>query len=243
MKNLLPALFCCFAFSAIFGQPSPSDARIDQAELVRRTQEMFDAVAGGDQKPWNKYIADDAMYFDEQGHNMDKATLIKGLAPLPQGYAGTIHVVKPQSRIVGNTAILSFDCDETEIVFGQTLTARYHETDTWMYRNGQWQIIAGQVLRYYEDPTAGRAEASKFARYAGTYELGPGSTATVSSENGHLYVQRSGRAKQELVPEAGDIFFIHGVEGRRIFRYTDGGQVDAMIDRRNNQDLIWRKTN
>jgi hypothetical protein len=30
-------------------------ARITQEELVRRTQELFDAVSSGDQKPWQKY--------------------------------------------------------------------------------------------------------------------------------------------------------------------------------------------
>ena len=31
------------------------------------------------------------------------------------------------------------------------------------------------------------------------------------------------------------------VEGRRLFRYSDNGKVDALIDRRNNEDLVWKK--
>lgn len=31
--------------------------------------------------------------------------------------------------------------DETEIIYGQKMTARYHQTDTWMLRHGQWQIV------------------------------------------------------------------------------------------------------
>jgi len=46
--------------------------------------------------------------------------------------------------------------NETENVFGQEMTARYHATDTWMLRKGEWQVVAGQVLRYYEDPAAER---------------------------------------------------------------------------------------
>ena len=68
-------------------------------------------------------------------------------------------------------AILSYDLDEVEVVFGQNLTARYHETDTWMRRGGNWQIVAAQVLRYYEDPAPGKADISKFAGYVGTYQL------------------------------------------------------------------------
>jgi hypothetical protein len=44
-----------------------------------------------------------------------------------------------------------------------------------------------------------------------------------------------------LIPEAGDLFFVKGVEGRRLFRRGDDGKVDAMIDRRNNEDVLWKK--
>ena len=97
--------------------------------------------------------------------------------------------------------------DETEIVFGQKMTARYHETDTWMHRNGQWQIVAGQVLRYYEDPAEGRYDPKKIPDFVGTYQLGDGSM-TLSASDGKLYAQRAGRTKNQLLPEAPDVFFI-----------------------------------
>jgi hypothetical protein len=56
-----------------------------------------------------------------------------------------------------------------------------------------------------------------------------------------LHAQRAARAKEELIPEATDIFFRKGVEGRRLFRRAPDGKVDAMIDRRNNEDIVWRK--
>lgn len=228
--------------TAIGGSAAAKDERrITQEELVRRTQEMFDAVAGGDQVPWKKYIAEDAMYFDEKGRNMGKAALVKDVTPLPQGYSGTIKIVKAQSHIEGNVAILSYDMDETETIFGQQLSARYHATDTWMFRRGQWQIVAGQVLRYYEDPSPGKADAKKFGDYAGTYELAPGITMKVTIDDGQLYAQRGDRPRELLIPEAIGIFFRKGVEGRRLFRYGDDGKVNALIDRRNNEDVVWKK--
>jgi len=56
-----------------------------------------------------------------------------------------------------------------------------------------------------------------------------------------LYYQREDRPKDVLIPEATDIFFRKGAEGRRLFRYAENGKVDALIDRRNNEDLIWTK--
>ena len=215
---------------------------ITQEELVRNTQELMDAVAAGNQAPFKKYYADDVLFSDEKGRNMDKAALVKDITPLPAGYSGTIKVVKPQSRIAGDTAILSYDLDETEIVFGQKMTARYHEIDTWMQRDGKWQIIATQVHRYYEDPAPGKADTSKFPNYVGTYQLSPERILIISAENGHLYEQRKGRDRQELIPEASDIFFIKGVEGRTLFGTDDGGKVVSLIDRRNNEDIVWKKT-
>ncbi|MGH9501849.1 MAG: DUF4440 domain-containing protein [Terriglobales bacterium] len=220
---------------------SRKPASITQDELVRNTQEMFDAVALGDQALWQKYFADDSTYFDEKGRKMDKVALVKDVTPLPAGYSGSIKLVNAESKIHGRTAVLSYDLNETETIFGQNLTARYHGTDTWMYRNRRWQIVAGQMFRYYEDPAPGKADTSKYPEYAGTYELAPGVTQTVVFRSGGLYAKRGDKPEEELVPESSDMFFRKGVEGRRLFRRTDRGGIDAMIDRRNNEDVVWKK--
>jgi uncharacterized protein DUF4440 len=134
----------------------PADVRITQDELVRRTQELYDAIVPGNQAPWKKYFADDCIFADEKGRLFDKPKLIADIAPMPAGYSGTIKIENPQSRIIGNTAILSYDANEAETIFGQNLKARYHVTDTWLQRNGNWQIIASQAHRYYEDPAVGK---------------------------------------------------------------------------------------
>jgi Domain of unknown function (DUF4440)/Domain of unknown function (DUF3471) len=241
----MSCLFTNFAFllllTPMLGAHTPNESTISQDELVRRTQELFDAIVPGDPAPFKKYFAEDAMFFDEKGRSMDKAALVKDVQPLPKGYSGSIKIVRPRSHIEGNVAILSYDLDEIEVVFGQKLTARYHETDTWMRRGGNWQIVAAQVLRYYEDPSPGKADTSKFADYVGTYQLSPERTISVTAEDGHLYSQRSGRAREELIPEASDIFFRKGVEGRTLFGYGDDGKVATLIDRRNNEDIVWKK--
>ncbi len=217
-----------------------TDAPITQDELVRRTQELCDAIAPGNQAPWKKYFADDCVFSDEKGRTMDKAKLMADITPMPDGYSGAIKIANVQSRIIGDTAVLSYDLNETETIFGQNLTARYHTTDTWLRRNGDWQIIASQAHRYYEDPAVGTADPKKFADYASTYELAPGQTRLVSVEGDKLFVERKGK-KEQLFPETSEIFFRKGVEGRILFHYDANGKVDALIDRRNNEDVIWRK--
>lgn len=230
------SLFCFFGCSR-----SSRQASITQDDLVQWTQELVNSVATGDQKPWKKYFADDCLYFDERGRNMNKEALVADIAPLPQGYAGSILVANAQSHIEGEMAVLSYDLNESETVYGQTMKARYHETDTWMRRNGDWQIVAAQVLRYYEDPAEGAVDARTNADYVGVYEAAPGKTMTVSLEDGHLFRQRGTGAKVELFPEVAGLFFRKGVEGRTLFQRGADGKVDALIDRRNNEDILWKR--
>jgi hypothetical protein len=191
---VLPTLFFLNPLPLVRGYPVP----ITQEELVRRTQELFDAVVPGNKEPWQKYFSDDCIFADEKGRNLNKAQLVADITPLPKGYSGTIKIAKPQSVIHGDTAILSYDLDETETIFGQKLTARYHVTDTWLRRNGSWQIVSSQTMRYYEDPAVARIDPKKFADFSGTYELAPGQTRRVFSEGESLYVERNGKREQLL---------------------------------------------
>jgi hypothetical protein len=242
IRSLIPVfpliLFFFIPLQAICGDP----VAITQEELVRRTQELFDAVVPGNKEPWQKYFADDCIFADEKGRNFNKTQLVADITPLPKGYSGTIKIARPKSVIHGDTAILSYDLDETETIFGQKLSARYHLTDTWLQRNGVWQIASSQAMRYYEDPAVARIDPKKFVDFSGTYELAPGQTRRVFSEGENLYVERNGK-REQLLPEGSEIFFRKGVEGRILFRYADNGKVDALIDRRNNEDVVWRRVN
>jgi hypothetical protein len=236
---IFPVTFASFdLLSSVCADQVP----ITREELIRRTQELFDAVVPGNKEPWQKYFADDCIFADEKGRNLNKAQLVADITPLPKGYSGTIKVAKVQSVIHGDTAVLSYDTNETETIFGQNLTARYHVTDTWLRRNDVWQIVSSQAMRYYEDPAVGRIDPKKFADFQGSYELAPGQTRRVFSEGEGLYVERNGK-REQLLPEASEIFFRKGLEGRILFRYADNGRVDALIDRRNNEDVVWRRVN
>jgi len=240
MKQLVAAFFSTLVIG-LAGCGASNRSVITHDELVRRTQEIMDAVAPGNPEPWQKYFAEDGMYFDEKGRSMDKAALLKDVSPLPKGYSGTIKVLNAKSNILSQTAVMGYDLDETEVVFGQELKARYHGTDTWVRRNGEWQMVAGQMLRYYEDPAQGQPNAAAYRDYAGRYELSAGIIRVVSANRQDLTVERSGRATETLIPEAPDIFFRKGLEGRILFRRNAAGKVDALVDRRNNEDIIWKR--
>src|SRR6476659_10678531 len=238
MKLLGIFLILCCGSNVV--SPAERDAAVTENELVRRTQELYDAVVPGNQAPWKKYFADDCIFADEKGRTMDKRKLVADITPMPAGYSGAIKIEQVQSRIYDNVAILSYDANEKETIFGQELRARYHVMDTWLRRDGNWQIIASQEQRYYEDTAVGKTDSKKLPDFIGGYELAPGQIRTVIAEGDSLFVERSGK-KDQLFPEASELFFRKGIEGRILFRYDKNGKVDALIDRRNNEDVVWRK--
>jgi hypothetical protein len=241
-KPLMAFLTCLVLMGTIAPVSSAANSEpITQSELLRRTQELFDSIVAGDQSPWKRYYADDCLFFDEKGRNMDKTALVKDISPFPKGYSGNIKIRNPQSRIIGDVAVLSYDLDESETVFGQQLSARYHGTDTWLRRNGNWQIIATQMFRYYEDPSPGTIDPKLLDLYAGTYQLAPDVILTIARQGDELYRTRGKNPSEKLIPEATGIFFRKGVEGRTLFHSDQTGKVDWLIDRRNNEDLIWKK--
>jgi hypothetical protein len=75
----------------------------------------------------------------------------------------------------------------------------------------------------------------------GSYILAPGNVVTIGLDRDSLSRQRGDRPKDLMIPEATDIFFRKGVEGRLLFRRGEDGKVDALIDRRDNEDIVWKR--
>ena len=230
----------------VISSPDPVNEADLIAKLTQQTQELYNAIVPGNQAPWKKYYADDCVFADEKGRILSKKELVADITALPGGYSGSIKIQNVQSRVIGDTAVLSYEADETQTIYGQEVHARYHTTDTWVRRNNNWQIIASQSHRYYADPAVGEVDPKKFPDFIGIYQLAPGYARVVSSEGDKLFIERKSKRgqsgnKEQLFPETPDIFFRKGVEGRTLFHYDEQGNVDALIDRRNNQDVVWRK--
>ena len=112
-----------------------------------------------------------------------------------------------------------------------------------MYREGKRQIATSQTMRYCDDPAVGSTDPSHLDEFTGVYELAPGNRRTVTRSGNEIFLQRGSGAKIKLLPESGDLFFRSRVEGRILFHRSTSGKVDALYDRRNNEDVIWRRLN
>jgi len=148
-----------------------------------------------------------------------------------------------QSRINGDAAVMSYRALEEEYVFGQKLAPIYLVTDTYFKRNGRWQMVASHVIVMPSARQTVVVNPKLYESIVGQYELTPDVTYTITLEGEKLIGQRSGRAKEELVPADNNTFFRKGtIRGEKVFARDAYGRVTAMLDRRENNDLTWKKT-
>jgi len=218
-----------------------SDAETEK-ELTRIAQELMNAVALGDKAVWQKHVADDVIYTDENWNVLTKKDLIDSMSPLPKGYSGTIKVTNVRSRIQGDAAVLSWEALEEEFIFGQRLAPIYLVTDTYFRRNGRWQLVAEQITVRPQPRKAIEINPAKYKSFLGEYQLTEQVTYVVTLEDGKLIGQRTGRVKEELLPADENTFFRKGaIRGEKVFVRDADGLVTSMVDRRENTDLVWKK--
>ncbi len=243
MKLYLATLLVIVCISGVFGQSATdsSDAAT-QKELGALIQKLMDAIPVGDRATWEKYVADDVIYTDENFKVLSKKDLLDSLKPLPKGCSGSIKAENFQFRIKGDAAIVVWESHEEEFVFGQRLAPLYLVTDTYFKRNGQWQLVAEQIIVRPSERPPVKIDAKNYQSLVGEYKLTPGVIYKAMVEDGKLMIQRTGRNKQELLPADVNTYSVKGtIRGEMIFIRDAQGEVVEIRDRRENNDLVWKK--
>ncbi|HEV7490391.1 MAG TPA: nuclear transport factor 2 family protein [Rhodanobacteraceae bacterium] len=210
-----------------------------QAQLVKLTQELMDALILGKADVWQRILADDAVIIDEFGRIQDKADAVKSIHPFPQGLSGSIEIRDSKVRVHGDTAVLQGELYERETVFGQNLLVRYIFCNTFVRRSGAWQLIAATDVTLPTEPPALKVSDLVVGDYPGMYSYGPKRAFTVAAENATLfYTTKAGGPHTALDPIAKDVFMSSGDERNLvIFRRDPSGRVVELIERRKFNDL------
>lgn len=221
--------------------PLPASADTE-SELKKIAQELLDAVTAGDPSVWDRHLAETCLIGTEDGRTLSKAQMLKEIQPLPAAYKGNLTLANVQVREHGDVAILSYDIPEKLELYGQTLHTHFRSTDTYLRRDGRWRLIASQlqVLPSELEPVA--VDPKLFDAYVGRYQLAPEVVYTVTREGNRLMGQRTGREKEELLSKSETIFFVRGQpRGEKVFAKDTKGKVTRLIDRRDNNDLVWTR--
>jgi Domain of unknown function (DUF4440) len=205
-------------------------------------QKLLDAVGVGGVALWQETLAPEAVYVDENGVTIDRAEFLKQLQPFPAGVSGHLQIQSFQAQTFGNTATVVHQDDEEENFHGQTLHAQYLTTETWQQRDGRWQLLLVHVTAVPRTPKPIRLSTSELSAYQGRYTAGAGLFYSVSLNGDQLEGGRVGRPASRLEAEVRDVFFIEGQpRSRKIFIRDTSGEVTAFIDRREGQDLLWKR--
>lgn len=243
LKLAVVALLLMLPGVAVAAAPHAHAGAEDVTAVLRRqTQELVDAVTSGDSTVWDRYMDAAATYTDEAGVLNSKRDIVSGIKPLPNGITGRLTLVDFEVHAHGSTAVATYVIDETETYFGQTLHAKYRNTDTWQRSTPGWRLLAVQSIALRSDPAAVTLAKEKLAEYAGTYSLTPEITYTIHVDGDSLVGQRSGRPPQSLKVELPDLFFVPGQPRlRKVFQRGPDGRITGFVERRETWDIAWKR--
>ncbi len=118
----------------------------DQADseqyILDGSRQWAESVSSGDTTDLERIIADDFVGVDPHGNFYDKAMMLSITRGGPQYFASN-QIGTVQVRFFGETAIAQGE--ETWVTHrGDARTGRFVWTDTWVRRDGKWQIVAAQ---------------------------------------------------------------------------------------------------
>jgi hypothetical protein len=214
--------------------PSPKEALLDFSRARLR------AVDAGDKAAFGAGLDPAGLFADEDGVVRTGAALVEEVRPLPAGYVGRLEMRDATVRITSDVGVVTYAIAERLDLFGQRLDTRYHTTDVYQRTAGAWRLIASHTSVIPSELPRMALPAGRAAEYPGRYRLGDVPGAQVRLDGDRLMFEREGRLAQELVPTGVDRFAQAGrPRVERFFRRDAAGRVDAFVDRRDNNDLVW----
>lgn len=223
-------------------QNTPQPATELSTLLRSHTQQLLDAIAAGNRAPWQRFVAENVVFLAEDGSRKSKADLINEIRVLPPEIWGRIRVTGYDVVRHDRVAVATYIADEDEGYYGQVIHARYRSTDTWLFSNGAWQMIASQVLALRDDPPAIELAPPALDAYVGRYSLTQSVTYTITRDGTSLKGERTGRKEEALKVEVADVLFVPGQPRlRKIFKRDQAGRITGFVERRETWDIAWQR--
>lgn len=116
---------------------------------IRESERQWaESVASGDSSVVARILADDFLGIDPEGRQYNKAKMVADTKMAPQYFASN-HLNGVKVRFYGNTAVAQGN-ESWVRRKGEPKHGRFVWTDTWLLRNGQWQIVAAEDLTVAE---------------------------------------------------------------------------------------------
>ena len=150
LNTLVTVSFLCCALGACSHGYDQKEAD----RYIRESEsEWAESVANGDGSVVQRILADDFIGVDPKGGLYDKAKMISETADGPKYFASN-HLNELKIRFYGDMAIAQGN-ESWERKTGER--GRFVWTDTWLRRDGRWQIVAAEDL-IAPEPTVSPAQ-------------------------------------------------------------------------------------
>ena len=210
-----------------------------EAEIVRLSQQRFQAFFDGDRATYGRMVAKDAIFAYSNGRTLDYAQAMKELTPLAKPGSYKFHYEDVEFRDFGETVLLMY-----RLVFrGPEGEYQGVTTDLFERRNGGWQLVAlhGTTIPY---PNRLRAAVDPrlLDEYVGRYEGASGAYYDISREGNQLMGQRNGFARVPWLAESNEVFYVPSdPTASRVFLRDSRGKVSKIIRVDVDGDTVWQR--
>ncbi len=240
MRLLFAGVTLFAMFSLALGQmknETSAQNNVEQ-ELKRLEDEWLNSYLRGDKQTFDRIVADDFTRTDESGKFATKAEEKELVQAPPASVKVSLTNEDVQVRVYGDTAIVTGRI-VSKVQGGLNFQSRF--TDTFVKRNGRWQVVARHYSRIPAERTVINLDSKIYDAYIGQYELAPNVVISVTKEGEKLMSQTTGQSKMELLPESEIEFFIKGFTAQFVFVRDETGQVTKLIINQEGQRVTAKK--
>jgi hypothetical protein len=213
------------------------------AAFRARDQALLDAIAPGDRALWDRTLAADALYVDEEGNILSRKAFLDQIKGLGPGATGHIAISDYRLQVRGDVATAIIKQDEQELWHGHQLTAQYLTTETWRREGKAWKLALAHVYVVAKDPPPVTLPAADLDPIVGRYRAAPDLVDVVARSGDHLTRGREGKPARPFLAETRDLFFTPGQPRWSYLIQRDAaGRVSGFIERREGQNILWTRT-
>ena len=202
----MPALLA--AALAVAASTCPADPT---PTLRAADQTLLDAFATGDRAAWDRLLAPDAVYIDENGAIMPRAQFLAQQSPCRPASPAILDIISYDVRRDGDVAFVIHHDDEHESYHGVQLRAGYITSEAWVCHAGAWKLAQAHTYVDAKDPPAVALPPAELQAYAGRYRAAPDLEWIIEMSGDHLRRPSTRRAASAAASfELRDVAFIAG---------------------------------
>jgi len=142
-QDIVVAILIASAVSLLAGWQTASSSQAEAERYIKECERQWaESVASGQTGAVERCLANDFVGVDPDGSQYDKTKMVSETRNAPKSYSSN-HLNDVKVRFYGNAAVAQGD---ESWVKKSGERGRFVWTDTWIKRNGRWQIVAAEDL-------------------------------------------------------------------------------------------------